>query len=69
MIDRSILCIGGTGELGWIAQTIFVSTELDDVPRITIHHWLVTQQKQITDFEIHALIQPIAQFLKVNLEL
>jgi hypothetical protein len=62
-VDRSILCMGGDGEFGWIVSDNFTIGQTG--PCSTYNNPPLIDQAtfHIADFEIYVLTSPIAQFL------
>ena len=68
-VDRSMLCMGGVGEFGWIASDNFSVGQTGPCATYNNPPLIDETTFQIADFEIYTLISPIAQFLKVNMQL
>lgn len=63
-VDRSILCMGGVGEFGWIVSDDFTVGRTGPCATYNNPPLIDDTTFRIADFEIYTLISPIAQFLE-----
>jgi TLD len=68
-VDRSILCMGGVGEFGWIVSDNFTVGRTGPCATYNNPPLIENTTFRIADFEIYTLISPIAQFLQEHLKL
>ena len=62
-VDRSILCMGGEGDFGWIVSDNFTVGRTGPCATYDNPPLIDDTTFRIADFEIYTLISPIAQFL------
>jgi hypothetical protein len=67
-VDRSIVCMGGVGEFGWIVSDHFTIGRTGPCATYNNPPLIEDTTFRIADFEIYTLISPIAQFLHEHLK-